>query len=210
MHIVWDWNGTLLADLPVVIDSVNVGIQPYWDAGVTLDQYRDHYTRPVRHFYDLLLGRRVTDDEWHDIDRRFHDAYNTMMHRAELAGDAVLALESVAGSKDSQSLLSMFPHDELLPLVDDWGISGYFQRVDGLRGVAGDRKAGYLKAHLAAMDVAPSETVMIGDTPDDAHAASAVGAGCVLIDGGAHHHRELVSTGVPVVSSLLEALSVIE
>ena len=50
MHVVWDWNGTLLDDLPIVLASVNVGIEPYRSTPVTLDDYRTHYTRPVKRF----------------------------------------------------------------------------------------------------------------------------------------------------------------
>ena len=71
-HVVWDWNGTLFDDLTVVLAAVNRGVEPFGVPPVTLDHYRDHYTRPVKRFYDDLIGRELTRSEWEDLDNRFH------------------------------------------------------------------------------------------------------------------------------------------
>ncbi|HEY5652223.1 MAG TPA: HAD family hydrolase [Acidimicrobiia bacterium] len=207
MHVVWDWNGTLLDDLPVVLASVNAGVEPYRSSPVTLDDYRTHYTRPVRQFYDSLLGREITTEEWLDLDHRFHEAYRAQLEEALLAPGAREALERTAGSGMRQSLLSMYPHDDLVPLVAAAGIGHHFARVDGLQGPPGDRKASYLESHLRALSADPGETLVVGDTPDDAHAAAEVGADCVLIDSGSHHRPSLEATGVRVASGLIEAIA---
>lgn len=207
MHVVWDWNGTLLDDHHVVIAAMSEGVRPHRHP-VSIEEYRDHYTRPVKLFYEALFGRDVTDAEWLDIDRRFHDTYRELMVTVRLAGDAEAALDLVEESEASQSLLSMYPHDDLLPVVRSHGIEHRFTRIDGLRGDAGDLKAAYLVAHLDAVQRSPAETVMIGDTPDDAAAAKAVGAACVLYHGGSHHRGELEAVGFPVVESLVDAVEV--
>ncbi len=208
MHVVWDWNGTLLDDLHVVLAAVNEGVAEHRDMPVSLEDYRDFYTRPVKRFYDALFGYEVSETVWREIDRRFHDAYRRMIGSVRLAGDAAAALDLVASHRSSQSLLSMYPHEELVPVVRSHGIEERFTRVDGLRGAAGDRKAAYLAAHLTGLGVAPDETVVIGDTPDDAAAAESVGSACVLYDGGSHHRHELEATGVPIVNSLVGAASI--
>lgn len=207
-HVVWDWNGTLFDDLHIVVEAVNRGIRELGTGPITLDDYRDHYTRPVRVFYDRVFGRRLADHEWQRLDELFHDGYRALLEQATLRQDARKALELVRERSLSQSLLSMFPHDELLPLVDRLGASHYFDRIDGLRGVPGDAKASYLESHLIELigDINPSEVLVVGDTPDDAVAAGHVGAKCVLIDIGSHHRNHLEDLGVPVVTSLVEAL----
>ena len=60
MHIVWDWNGTLFDDLDVVVRSVNHGLEGFGAIPIDLDGYRSHYTRPVKLFYDRLIGREIT------------------------------------------------------------------------------------------------------------------------------------------------------
>jgi phosphoglycolate phosphatase-like HAD superfamily hydrolase len=209
MHVVWDWNGTLFDDLQIVVEAVNVGIAEFGRGPIDLDDYRDHYTRPVRMFYEGIFGQPLAADEWHRLDAVFHDAYRELLGRATLTADAEHALASVSGAGHSQSLLSMFPHAELLPLVEKMGIAAFFDRVDGLQGPPGDRKAAYLESHLRDLTrgEAPAAVLVIGDTPDDALAAAHVGARCVLYDSGAHHRADLDVLGVPLAGSLVEAVS---
>ena len=208
MRIVWDWNGTLLDDLHLVLDAVMEGLRPHRSEAITLEEYQDLYTRPVKHFYDELLGRVIDESEWLAIDRRFHDAYRAGLASVALAHDAEEALSMAGDGGASQSLLSMYPHDELLPAVRARGIATTFDRIDGLRGAPGDRKARHLAAHLEALATDPDTTVLIGDTPDDGAAAAAMGAECVLYDGGGHHAGALAATGWPVADSLVGAVSI--
>ena len=210
MHIVWDWNGTLFDDLDLVVQSVNHGLEGFGATPIDLDGYRSHYTRPVKLFYDRLIGRVISADEWMAVDRVFHDAYRGALDQARLTADAADALTTVAAGGHTQSLLSMFPHLDLIPLVERLGISRFFDRIDGLaEGSPGDLKAGYLERHLRSLIAGedPVSVVVIGDTPDDAIAASHVGARSILYDGGSHHRRDLEATGALVASTLVEAVT---
>ena len=206
--MVWDWNGTLFDDLHVVVEAVNRGISPWGVNPITLQDYRDHYTRPVKDFYSAIFGRPVSDGEWVELDQRFHAGYTEMLDRAVLNADAREALEKVRRAGVPQSLLSMFPHADLVPIVDRMGIAEFFDRIDGLRGPTGGMKAAYLETHLRELigDLDPGQVLVVGDTPDDAMAADHVGASCVLFDNGSHHRAELEATGAPVVMSLREAV----
>ncbi|MGH9896211.1 MAG: HAD family hydrolase, partial [bacterium] len=196
MHIVWDWNGTLFDDLEVVVECVNQGLAIFGGGPIDLDGYRSHYTRPVKSFYDKLLRRELTTEGWDEIDRVFHDSYRQALTNARLTADARDALDRAAGAGHTQSLLSMFPHPDLVPLVKRLGIEAYFDRIDGLaEGSPGDRKAEYLEGHLRLLTAGedPAQVVVIGDTPDDATAAQHVGARSILYDGGSHHRIDLES-----------------
>jgi len=166
------------------------------------------YTRPVQLLYERLFGRGIAVHEWQRIDDVYHAAYGAALHRAWLNEDAEAALEAVARAGWTQSLLSMYRHDELVPLVSAHGIDERFVRIDGLRGPGGGPKAPHLEEHLAALDGAgrSGEVVVIGDALDDAAAAAHVGAPCILYDGGSHPPNELRTAGVPVASTLIDAL----
>ena len=205
----WDWNGTLFDDLDVVVRSVNHGLAGLGAIRIDLNGYRSHYTRPVKVFYDRLIGREITPEEWITVDRVFHDAYRSALAEARLTADASEALATVASGGHTQSLLSMFPHQDLIPLVERIGISGFFDRIDGLSsGSPGDLKASYLEVHLRNLILGedPRSVVVIGDTPDDAIAASHVGARPILYDGGSHHRADLEATGAEVASTLMAAV----
>jgi phosphoglycolate phosphatase-like HAD superfamily hydrolase len=213
-HIVWDWNGTLLDDLAVVVAAVNDTLATVDRHPITIEEYGAHYTRPVLRFYERLLGRPISEQEWLSFDLAFHESYGRRVQAASLAQDARAAIVSAHQAGLTQSLLSMYWHDELVPQVERFGIREFLTRVDGLRGTPGDRKQAYLDGHLrsVAADLAspidPVDVLVIGDALDDAAAAEALGLNCVLYDGGAHPVDQLATAGVPVATTLMEALRV--
>lgn len=208
MHLVWDWNGTLLDDLDIVIEALNVGTSSFGVAPIDHDGYRDHFTRPVRGFYESLFDRPVTDMEWAQLNKSFHDEYYARVARAPLTEGAMEAIDRVIDVGWTQSLLSMSVHDRLIENVDSHGIADRFIAIDGLRSPTGGLKTRHLEAHLHSLQKDPGEVVLIGDTPDDAVAAHAIGAGIILYDGGSHHMHALQALGAPVAHRLAEAVDI--
>lgn len=207
-HVVWDWNGTLLDDLPVVVGAVNASMGRLGVPPIDENGYRDHYTRPVRGFYDSLFGRPITDGEWEKLNDGFHDEYFAAVDAAALTPDTVDALTVVEGLGWGQSLLSMSPQEWLEQIVESKGVSERFSLVDGLRVPTGGLKARHMEEHLGMLGLDPTRTVVVGDTPDDAVAARHVGAHVVLYDGGSHHLPHLEGMGAPVAHSLLDAVEI--
>ncbi|MFJ9853472.1 HAD family hydrolase [Streptomyces sp. NPDC101150] len=208
-HIVWDWNGTLFHDTDAVIGATNsafaeIGLEP-----ISLERYRELYCVPIPRFYERLLGRLPTDAEWLMMDDAFHRHYSEHRVRCGLAEGVDLLLEGWQAAGHSQSILSMYGHDELIPLVRGFGIEARFVRVDGRTGPSGGGKSTHMVRHLAALKgVDPGRTVVIGDAVDDAVAARDAGAHAVLYTGGSHSRASLLAAGVPVVDTLAEAVEV--
>ena len=207
-HIVWDWNGTLLDDLHVVIEAANVSLGQLGIGPIDEDDYRNHFTRPVRAFYDSLFGRLVTEAEWEALNETFHDEYYSRVDRAGLTVDTIAALDRADHHGWGQSLLSMSPQDWLADVVGRKGVTGRFTIVDGLSGPTGGLKADHLQQHLDIQGLDPAQTVVVGDTPDDAVAARTVGAQPILYNGGSHHLPHLMRTQAPVAHSLVEAVAI--
>jgi phosphoglycolate phosphatase-like HAD superfamily hydrolase len=153
-----------------------------------------------------VLGRGVTEAEFVKLDRAYHEAYRGGLLDTALTADAEAAMRAWPGT---QSLLSMWFHEELVPEVTRRGLHSLFGRIDGLRAgvVGGGHKVDHLIEHLAALGVAPPDAVLIGDSADDAHAAASIGAACVLYGGGFTHPDRLAETGRPVASTLVEAVT---
>ncbi|MFD8292563.1 HAD family hydrolase [Streptomyces lavendulae] len=209
-HIVWDWNGTLLHDIDAVIVATNASFAEFGFAPITLETYRDLYVVPVPKFYERLMGRLPTEEEWLVMDETFHRHYWAAADDAGLAEGALELLRGWQADGLTQSLLSLAPHEKLLPLVRTHGIDGHFLRVDGRTGPSHTTKAGHLVRHMAAMEsagVTAGRTVLIGDAVDDALAAAHVGARAVLYTGGSHSRTSLEAAGVPVVDTLTEAVA---
>jgi phosphoglycolate phosphatase-like HAD superfamily hydrolase len=204
-HLVWDWNGTLLDDLALVVAATNASLADAGGPRITADEHRRDFRRPIHEYYAFVLGRPLAEGEFVRLDHVFHDAYRRGLATVTLAADA---LDAIAAWHGTQSLLSMFFHDELVTAVTARGLLAHLSRVDGLRElVGGGPKAPHLEAHLAALGLVGEECVLIGDSVDDALAAEAVGARAVLYLGGFTHEETLRATGRPVATTLLEAVT---
>jgi phosphoglycolate phosphatase-like HAD superfamily hydrolase len=203
MHLVWDWNGTLLNDLDVVVAATNAAFLKAGGQAITADHHRRRFRRPIIEFYSESLGRELLETEFLELDDVFHRSYLDSLPGVTLTADAHEAIASWPGT---QSLLSMWFHHELVPAVTRFGLE--FLRVDGLRDpLNGTYKADHLRNHLAELGIAGQDAILIGDSVDDADAAAAVGARCVLYSGGFTHEENLGACGVPVARSLVEAVA---
>lgn len=208
-HIVWDWNGTLFHDNDAVVGATNAAFAELGLEPITLERYRALYCVPVPKFYERLLGRLPTQAEWESMDQVFHRYYTEHRAHCGLAEGAAELLAGWVSAGHSQSILSMYGHADLIPLVRGFGIEAHFLRVDGRTGPSGGSKAEHMVRHLGALSatVDPVRTVVIGDAADDAVAARHAGARAVLYTGGSHSRASLEETGAPVVDSLTEAVA---
>lgn len=207
-HIVWDWNGTLFDDVEAVAAATSEIFAPYGLGPFGVDEFRALYTRPVWVAYERLLGRKLEDGEWERLDNAWHDSYHRLMEQCALAADARQTLDALTAAGHSQSLLSMWRHERLVPTVARLGLADAFRRVDGLRlpEQAGGTKAGLLVRHLAGLGIEAADVIMIGDSSDDALVAKQAGARAVVYTGGVTGRAHLERLGVPIVTRLADAL----
>lgn len=213
VHIVWDWNGTLFHDNDAIIGATNAAFAELGLEPITLERYRELYCVPVPKFYERLMGRLPTAAEWELMDSLFRRHYAERRAACGLASGAVELLDGWRAAGRSQSIMSMYEHEELVPLVRGFGIGEHFLRIDGRTGPSGGSKAEHMVRHVAALagdGVDPARVVVIGDAVDDAVAAERAGARAVLYTGGSHGRGSLEGAGVPVVDSLGEAVVVAE
>ncbi len=204
-HLVWDWNGTLLDDLTLVVAATNASLATVGGPPSRPRSIASDFRRPISDVLRARVGRTLVMGEFAALDRAFHDAYRRGLPHTGLVGDA---MDAIAAWPGTQSLLSMFFHDELVPAVAVRGLNTHLSRVDGLRdALGGGSKAPHLRAHLNTLGLRGAECVLIGDSVDDADAADAVGAEVVLYAGGFTHESTLRATGRPVATTLVEAVN---
>ena len=209
-HIVWDWNGTLLDDGHLMIESIIAAFSGAGYEGVTIAEHQRQFRRPISEFFERLARKSLDEDELNDLLERFDSAYARGEHGAMLTHDAHRCLAAWRRDGDTQSLLSMCPHEKLEPLVRKMGIADHFTLVEGRVGQGPDTKGSYLRRHIRRLGISDLGSVLlIGDTIDDAMAAREAGVKCIIYHSGAtalHRRDHFDSRGVPVVSSLSAAV----
>jgi phosphoglycolate phosphatase-like HAD superfamily hydrolase len=210
LHLVWDWNGTVLNDFEIILRSTNDSFADYGMPPITAEQYRTLVRMPIRSFYADIIGREPSDEEWEAMDSTFHKYYVAYEREARLSDGLPDLFRDWAGRGHSQSLLSMYHDEKLVPVVRHHGIEHHFELVQGTTPPRPPRKGMHLEDHLRRLHVDPARVVLIGDSPDDAAAADSVGAHAILYSGGFAAMPSLQAAGAPIADSLTAAMALID
>jgi phosphoglycolate phosphatase-like HAD superfamily hydrolase len=208
-HIIWDWNGTLMDDFGLLLAAANSTLVAHGGEAVDVHRYRSSFRRPVHLFYAELLERDVSGEEWERLDAHFHAHYSANLESVALSAGATDVLAAIASEGHTQSVLSMWFHRQLVPFVEARGVAQHFVRIDGRPADApAGSKTPHLARHISALHLDSCELsglVMIGDTVDDADAATDNGIPIVLYAGGEFDAERLAATGAPVAATLTQA-----
>ena len=54
LTIIWDWNGTLLDDVDIYVDTINVLLAKYKKKPISKEYYKKLFTFPVQNYYSKL------------------------------------------------------------------------------------------------------------------------------------------------------------
>jgi len=185
MTIIWDFNGTLLDDMQVCINCMNIMLKERGLPSLDLVRYRDIFTFPVRDYY-LTLGFNFEKEPFEIPAHQFIDLYRENLHLAPLQTDAVDILDYFRNHQVQQVILSAMEQEFLEDTLKSKGILKYFDKVAGITNHLGEGKLEMAKELVESLDNKPGELFMIGDTEHDFEVAIGSGIPCILI---AHGHQ---------------------
>ncbi|MTI44619.1 phosphoglycolate phosphatase [Roseibium hamelinense] len=205
-HIVFDWNGTVVDDLGLAVQSLNRVREDVNLGAVDADTYRRHFRFPIAEFYASIgfdfrkrsFVELVTAYLYHfdnqvadcEICAGFHDLADALrQHNVPI---------SVLSASHQKTLERIAQRKQLAPLVthlyglDDEAAMGKLDRARDL-----DRLIGQSGA---------SSVLMIGDTDHDYDVALDRGWDFVAVASGHQHRDRLEELGTPVVDQLGELM----
>lgn len=202
-QVLWDWNGTLLDDLTYAIGVRNRTFPAFGLPRIgSVAEYHRQFTFPVRRYYERA---GVTDETFVAVAHAWMAEYVRGFDAVPLHGDAVETLARFAAAGVRQAVLSATRRDMLESQIARFPIRAYFTDVLGLSDIYARSKEAVGLDYLARCGVPAASTLMIGDTLHDAEVARAMGTGCVLVARGHQSRETLLTAGVPVMDTLLEA-----
>lgn len=196
-HIIWDFNGTLLNDTQLSLDVDNNVFEKLGIPSITLDDYRNNMTMPVRDFYSAV-GVDYSVHSYETIARLWLDEFNQKAVGVGLVSGALDAIRFFHSQGRSQSVLSASYEPSLRKQCEALGLTPYMTDISGLEDESASKKTEIGRRQLRELGLEGRDVVLIGDMLTDAHLAEDLGADCILVSWGHNDLKRLLSSGLPV------------
>lgn len=196
-HIIWDFNGTLLCDAQLSVDTDNDVFDQLGLPRITLEDYRAHMTMPVRDFY-AALGIDLTRYPYEQISRLWLDAFNRGAVAAGLVPGVLDVIAKLHEAGFTQSVLSASYEPSLLHQCEHLGLTPYMRAINGLHDESAEPKTHIGRRQMEALGLDPAHTLLVGDMEADAALARALGTDCILVAWGHNSLPRLEKTGFPI------------
>ena len=200
-HILWDWNGTLLDDLDLCLETINAMLSRRGLAPLSRQAYRKVFTFPVQDYY-REIGFDFEKESFETISTEFILAYEAGRGRCNLMPGAEKTLADLSALGLSQSVISASKQTYLRQAVGSFGLESHFTSVNGLNNHHAASKVELGLAFIAAQKHDPGEYLLVGDTLHDAEVAAAMGVDCCLVPNGHQDRARLAAAGVPLLEDL--------
>jgi len=182
-HVIWDWNGTLLNDVPHAVDTINFLLEPRGLPLVSIERYREIFSFPIRRYYETL-GFDLQAESFAQLCDQFVDRFMAKVGECALAPGSRELLGQIKASGKKQSVLSATEQGNLHDMMSQFGLSHYFDFVFGIA----DKLAGgkVQRGHdlMRESGVPPTRTLLIGDTDHDLEVGHALGISVLLVTHG--------------------------
>lgn len=206
-HIVWDFNGTILDDINIGIDSANALLKKRNKKLIeSVDEYKNVFGFPICDYYNRI-GFDFSEESFDKLSVEWVEEY---MSRVDLAGVNRFFSEAISRLRELgtvQILLSATERGMLMNQIGTLGIENWFDMIYGLDNIQARSKKSLAERFLE--DYPDAVPLFVGDTDHDAEVAASIGADCVLYSGGHQSASRLSELGLPVISSLLELESIV-
>ena len=200
-HIIWDFNGTLLNDVDIGVQSINVLLAARGIRQISVPEYREVSGFPIVDYYKRV-GFDFSKEPYDKVALEWVDQYMSRVSQAALYGGARDMLARVRKSGRRQILLSATELDMLMGQVRSLEIEGQFDEICGMDNVYAHGKRSLAERWRQENPLA--EVLLIGDTDHDREVALAMGADCLLFSGGHQSRERLLTLGCPVIDELSE------
>ncbi len=172
-HFIFDWSGTLVDDLPPVIDATNAVLRHCGRDVMTREDFLREFELPFVKFYD----RVVPGVDLGLLEPVFHEAFRASTELASPLPHALDFLHFCRRTHRRCFVLSSAHPTHLREQADAFGMTAFFEEI-----YAGVRdKTERIHHILATHELDPQETAFIGDMTHDVDTARHGGVRSVAV-----------------------------
>jgi len=188
--IVFDWNGTLLADARASWLAGNTCLEYYGAQPISFLQYRQSFTFPILHFYKKN-GLSVDHILEHKdgANKVFQAEYERLAKNARLRKGAREQLHWLQANGYDAIILSNHITEKIAEHVHRLKIGAYFKTIsahdcDGTTIMEHTTKSERLKTYMKAYGYTSEDTYIIGDSTEEPEIARLLGLTSIGITDG--------------------------
>jgi phosphoglycolate phosphatase len=200
-HIIWDWNGTLLDDKWLCIESISALLIARDLPPLDEQTYGRIFRFPVKDYY-VEAGFDFREEPFEIPAMEFIRLYDRRKTECRLHSGAISVLELLASMGCSQYLLSASETGILKEMTDHFGISHFFKKIMGLDNHYAQGKGELGQILLSEIKAPLDSIVMIGDTCHDKEVADLLGVDSILCTNGHFPPYRLVDCGSHLIENL--------
>ncbi len=208
-HVIWDFNGTILDDVALGIESTNTMLTK---RGLPIipdnAYYREVMCFPIIEYYRKLGFDFEREDYYTVLAPEWVALYMAGERHCGLMPHVVATLEAVRERGIPQIVLSASQKDQLIYQLQRLGIDTYFDEILGLDDIYAKSKTALAKAWREKNPHAVP--LCVGDTDHDAHVADILNCDCLLYTGGHQDESRLKLCGRPLISSIDQLLNYLD
>lgn len=176
--VIWDFNGTILDDLDLVVRSINTLLDARGLPQTNREKHKAEFGFPVDRYYQTL-GFDLQQESFSELSREYHDHYLAGLAECPVHAGATELITHLHDTGIPQYVLSAMQQDLLQGALQKLDLHTYFDGVFGLDDLLARSKTQRGHALIAAHGLVPTETLYIGDTEHDVEVAHELG--CVSV-----------------------------
>ena len=199
-YCVWDFNGTILDDVELGMNSVNALLsQQGLPCIPNKEEYRKRFDFPIIEYYKRLgfdfekRSYEILAEEWIAL-------YLQNLHNATMFPGVIDALNFFDNKGVKQTILSASERKMLIGQLDGLGISNRFEEILGIDNIYGDSKLSIaLDWRSRHTD---SKVMFIGDTTHDCQTAKVLDADCYIVSAGHQCSERFINADAKIFPTL--------
>jgi phosphoglycolate phosphatase-like HAD superfamily hydrolase len=189
--VVFDWNGTLFADMRHLWLATNEAIGLFNVKPITLAQFRKGYIVPTRQmFVNYGCDDALFDQQSDVFFRKWSLCYNAAVQQTRLRSHAKATLDLLQRRGNRSLILSNYTREEISAHLTRLQVDGLIDTIlaynteDSVRVLYNKEKGKRLQAYIEKHDI--RKAMVVGDTVEEIEIAHHYGQLGVAITGGCH------------------------
>jgi phosphoglycolate phosphatase len=199
--IIWDWNGTLLNDIDICIESINRIMDKRGRNRITKESYFEFFRFPVIDFY-TDLGFDFNEENFDALSDEYMNHYISIESLSSLQDGALDLLNYFRSRHINQVVLSAMEQQTLARSIQKQNIRHYFHAIVGTGNFYGHGKMELARRFVEQSSLLPKQITLLGDTLHDHEVAESLGCRCILVACGHQPYEKLIKTGARVEKNL--------